>query len=121
MSFCLSGLTEPRKGQLQCDPGVIIMGYKGDVIFDSADPKIPKRPAWTKDGSLMVFRKLEQDVKGFEDYCKQNSGRWKDFWPSGTVGKDLTSQEGADLWGARMIGRWKSVSLYFPHKTFSTY
>ncbi|KAK7681872.1 hypothetical protein QCA50_015221 [Cerrena zonata] len=104
----IRGLTEPRTGQLQCDPGVIIMGYKGDSVFDSTDPKVAKRPAWTKDGSLMVFRKLEQDVKGFEDYCKQNSDRWKGFWPPGTVGKDLTPQEGADLWGARMIGRWKS-------------
>ncbi|KAK7681876.1 hypothetical protein QCA50_015225 [Cerrena zonata] len=104
----IRGLTEAHTGQLQCDPGVILMGYKGDPVFDNTDPKVPKRPAWTKDGTFMVFRKLEQDVKGFRDYCKTNASRWKDFWPSGTVGKDLTENEGADLWGARMIGRWKS-------------
>ena len=50
----------PHRGQNQCDPGVIIMGYKGDPVFDSTDPRIPARPDWPKDGSLMVFRKLEQ-------------------------------------------------------------
>ncbi|CAL1711609.1 unnamed protein product [Somion occarium] len=104
----IRGLAIPRKGQLEVDPGVIIMGYKGDPVFDSTDPNVTKRPYWTKDGSLMVFRKLEQDVKGFEDYLTQNANRWRDFWPPGTVGQDLTPKEGADLWGARMIGRWKS-------------
>ena len=94
------GLTVPRRGQNECDPGVIIMGYKGDPVFDSTDPDIHKRPTWTRDGTFMVFRKLEQDVKGFKDYCRQNYVRRK----------DLTFQEGADLWGARMVGRWKSVS-----------
>ena len=90
----------PRRGQNECDPGVIIMGYKGDPVFDSTDPDIHKRPTWTRDGTFMVFRKLEQDDKGFEDYCRQKYVRRK----------DLTFQEGADLWGARMVGRWKSVS-----------
>ena len=94
------GLTVPRRGQNECDPGVIIMGYKGDPVFDSTDPDIHKRPTWTRDGTFMVFRKLEQDVKGFEDYCRQKYVRRK----------DLTFQEGADLWGARVVGRWKSVS-----------
>lgn len=106
-----SGLTDPHPGQLQCDPGVIIMGYKGDSVFDNTDPRVPKRPTWTKDGTFMVFRKLEQDVKGFRNYCETNGPRWKNFWSPGTVGNDLTDDEATELWGARMIGRWKSVGV----------
>lgn len=98
------------------------MGYKGDPVFDNKDPNAPKRPAWTKDGAFMVFRKLEQDVGGFDEYLQRNCQRWKDFWPPGTVQPPLTNQEGADLWGARMIGRFRSVvnkpalSSYFTHR-----
>ncbi|KAK7691256.1 hypothetical protein QCA50_004649 [Cerrena zonata] len=104
----IRGLVVPRPGQIQVDPGVIIMGYKGDPVFDNQDPNAPKRPAWTKDGAFMVFRKLEQDVGGFEDYLTRNRQRWKDFWPTGTVQPPLTDDEGAELWGARMIGRFRS-------------
>ncbi|CAL1712074.1 unnamed protein product [Somion occarium] len=104
----LRDLVQPHKGQIEVDPGVVVMGYKGDPVFDNLDPNVPKRPSWTKDGTFMVFRKLEQDVKGFNDYLQRNAHRWKDFWPDGTVEPPLSDQEGADLWGARMIGRWKS-------------
>lgn len=100
------GLVAPRPGQIQVDPGVIIMGYPGDPVLD--DPNKVKRPSWTKDGSMLVFRKLEQSVIPFEDYLKKNGPRWREFIPGGDISPPLTDQQGSDLFGARLIGRWKS-------------
>jgi hypothetical protein len=105
-----SGLVAPRPGQIQVDPGVIIMGYPGDPVLD--DPNKVKRPSWTKDGSMLVFRKLEQSVMPFEDYLKKNGPRWREFIPGGDISPPLTDQQGSDLFGARLIGRWKSVCIH---------
>ncbi|OSX60769.1 hypothetical protein POSPLADRAFT_1146641 [Postia placenta MAD-698-R-SB12] len=102
------GLVKPHKGQLQCDAGVIICGYKGDPIFDNPylSPS-EKRPGWTKDGTFMVFRKLEQDVIGFNEYLKTAGPQWRRFLPPDEVKKispPLTNNEGLSflvrgLWG----------------------
>jgi len=108
----VSGLVVPRPGQIQVDPGVIIMGYPGDPVLD--DPRVEvKRPSWTKDGTILVFRKLEQSVIPFEEYLAKNGRRWREFIPGGeaSVSQPLSDQEGADLFGARLLGRWKSVSF----------
>ncbi|KAG9123940.1 hypothetical protein FRC07_013423 [Ceratobasidium sp. 392] len=97
----IRGIAEERHGHLQVDPGVILMGYPGDPMLDS-------RPSWTKDGTILVFRKLEQDVIGFENYVKERGQNWKNFIPKGNPGPDLSEQEGIDLFGARLLGRWKS-------------
>ncbi|KAG1772906.1 hypothetical protein EV702DRAFT_1048505 [Suillus placidus] len=104
---CLRGLIVPRPGQIQVDPGVIIMGYPGDPVRDDSTIKV-KRPAWTKDGTIMVFRKLEQSVIAFEKYVRDNGRRWPEFIPGGDKSFKLTKQEGEDLFAARLIGRWKS-------------
>ncbi|TFY79001.1 dyp-type peroxidase [Hericium alpestre] len=105
----LRGLVKPTKGQLQVDPGVIVMGYPGDPFYDN--PNGPQRPAWTTDGTIMVFRKLEQDAVGFERYLAKNGPKWRE-WLTPEQVKDinppLTDQEGAELFGARLVGRWKS-------------
>lgn len=83
------------------------MGYKGD-------PYLNQRPAWAKDGTLMVFRKLEQDVVGFDEYLAKAGPLWRKFLPPAQVPKvnpPLSDEEGADLFGARMVGRWKSVRV----------
>lgn len=95
---------------MEVDSGVILMGYTGDPVFDNK--KLPvtfKRPAWTKGGSMMVFRKLEQDVEGFNKYLEKNQKKWSDFVPSGTT---LSDKEGREYFGARMLGRWKSVCTF---------
>ncbi|KAG1849193.1 hypothetical protein F4604DRAFT_94485 [Suillus subluteus] len=104
---CLRGLVIPRPGQIQVDPGVIIMGYPGDPVWDDPTTKV-KRPAWTKDGTILVFRKLEQSVISFEDYVQRNGPRWREFIPGGNISPPLNKQEAEDLFGARLIGRWKS-------------
>jgi hypothetical protein len=86
------------------------MGYQGDPVVDNPNSTF-KRPAWTKDGTILVFRKLEQSVIPFEDFVAKNGRRWREFVPGGESGvvPPLTDKEGAGLFGARFIGRWKSV------------
>ncbi|KAJ6470967.1 hypothetical protein C8R45DRAFT_836782 [Mycena sanguinolenta] len=100
----LRHLLSAKPGQIEVNPGVIIMGYKGDPVFDN--PDLAARPNWTKGGTIMVFRKLEQDVGGFNEYLKKNGRRWREFAPPGCP--ELSDEEGAELWGARLVGRWKS-------------
>ncbi|KAG9008663.1 hypothetical protein FRB94_013070 [Tulasnella sp. JGI-2019a] len=78
------------------------MGYKGD-------PMLGKRPAWTKDGTLMVFRKLEQSVPEFEKYKRESGKKWREFIPEEyKKNTTLTDEEGAALFGAQIFGRWAS-------------
>ncbi|KAF8869718.1 hypothetical protein CPB84DRAFT_1803607 [Gymnopilus junonius] len=98
----LRGLVDPNPGQLQVDPGVIIMGYPGDPV--------PQRPSWAKDGSIMVLKKLEQDVGPFNDYIKKWGPYWRDFTP---IPDQFPKPEdeaafGEEYFAATIIGRWKS-------------
>ena len=85
------------------------MGYPGDPVYD--DPS-QKRPAWTKDSSLMVFRRLAQLVPEFDTYLNNAGPKWREWMPQEVVPQikpPLTNGEGAALFGARVMGRWKSV------------
>ena len=66
------------------------MGYPGDSVLDKPDSI--QRPSFTKNGTFMVFRKLEQDVCGFEKYVEDKRGG-----------------ASSELFAAKMVGRFKSV------------
>ncbi|KAG9045454.1 hypothetical protein FS837_006297 [Tulasnella sp. UAMH 9824] len=91
----LKGLMKPHKGQLECEPGIIIMGLRGD---EGLDGKRHDRPDWAVGGSIMAFRKLHQRVPEFDKFLDEN--------PIKKHG--LSHKQGVDLRGARMVGRWKS-------------
>ncbi|CAE6460769.1 unnamed protein product [Rhizoctonia solani] len=110
-------IEHPLPGQTEVDAGVIVMGYPGDTVPKS------KRPEWAKGGTMMVVRKLQQDVLAFDAYCEKNGSRWKEFIPGGEnneakLGVDpklpederqrQLNQVGAELFAARFLGRWKS-------------
>jgi len=82
------------------------MGYPGDPNRN--------RPRFTKDGSFMVFRKLEQAVLAFDDYVDNNYKSIRRDEPGD--GTFLNRQQRKDLFSARLIGRFKSVcrSTQFP-------
>ncbi|KAH7335725.1 hypothetical protein B0J17DRAFT_719338 [Rhizoctonia solani] len=98
-------IEHPLPGQTQVDAGVIVMGYPGDPVPKS------QRPAWTKDGTMMVFRKLEQSVCLFNKYVEANGCRWKEFFPGGEEAAKkhgFNEKDGPELFAARFVGRWKS-------------
>ncbi|KAI9656915.1 MAG: hypothetical protein M1831_004463 [Alyxoria varia] len=66
-----------------------------------ADPK--KRPEWMIDGTFLAFRKLEQDVKGWNSLVNK-------FASAGCGSPDHC--------GAKLMGRWKSGApiTLFPHQ-----
>ena len=76
-------------------PGVIVTGKTGD-------PNLNIRKDWSTEGSFAVFRWLFQEVPEFNVFLKQNP------LPKDGTGKVLTPEQGSDLLGARMVGRWKS-------------
>ncbi|KAJ7644468.1 dye-decolorizing peroxidase precursor [Roridomyces roridus] len=93
----VNGFTNPvLPGQTSVDPGTFLVGEIGD-------PNLDARPAWAKDGSFLVFRKLQQLVPEFSQFLTDHP---LDV-PS------LTPAEGSELLGARMVGRWKSGAPVF--------
>lgn len=89
----VNGFTaNPNAGQLSVDPGFFLLGETGDASATT-------RPSWAQDGSFLAFRQLKQLVPEFDTFLTQNA----------LSEPSLTAQQNADLLGARMIGRWKSV------------
>ncbi|GLB42843.1 putative peroxidase [Lyophyllum shimeji] len=82
--------TSPIPGPKQVPAGVLVTGHDGDVG--------PTRPDWAVDGSYLTFRYLFQNVPEFNQFLKEN--------PVPLPG--LTPEEGSELLGARLVGRWKS-------------
>ncbi|HZU91927.1 MAG TPA: Dyp-type peroxidase [Stellaceae bacterium] len=83
-------------------PGEFVIGYATQIAAarPGADgpnpdpgPDSPAAPAWTADGSYLVFRRLRQDAAGFENHVAQLAE---------TLGWSI------DLTGAKLVGRYKS-------------
>jgi hypothetical protein len=82
---------DPNPGPVPVNPGVVVTGHTGD-------PSQATRASWAVDGSFLVFRYLFQQVPEFNDFLRKNPIAFQ----------DLTPEEGSDLLGARLVGRWKS-------------
>jgi Dyp-type peroxidase family len=88
-------------GQLLVWPGEFVFGYPAS----SPDPLVPgplrvEGPAWSRNGSYLVYRRLRQDVAGFWSFIAREA-------------KALRSQDGFSDWtddrlAAAIVGRWKS-------------
>ena len=87
--------TKTNRGQETVRQGIILLGREGDSV---------QRPSWALDGSFLAFRYLSQLVPEFDRFLKQNA----------IAG--LPPKEGADLLGARLVGRWKSGMYSLPAK-----
>jgi deferrochelatase/peroxidase EfeB len=95
----LDGISNPTINGFTAKPGQAVVPVS-EILVGQPDDTSVTRPAWAKDGSFLVFRQLKQLVPEFNKFLTDN--------PIKEPG--LTAQEGSDLLGARMIGRWKSVS-----------
>jgi Dyp-type peroxidase family len=86
---------EGLPGQDLLWPGEFVFGYPGQRADDPVKPGPPPPMAapWMKDGSFMVFRRLEQKVPEFSRFVTERAAR---------LGMDR------ELLAARMVGRWKS-------------
>jgi Dyp-type peroxidase family len=79
-------------------PGEFVLGYPGQPGAGAADEEGPgpvarSGPAWTANGSYLVFRRLRQDVAGFRDFVAETARA-----------QGMTE----DLLGAKLVGRYKS-------------
>jgi Dyp-type peroxidase family len=76
-------------------PGEFVFGYPGQHPEDPHKEGPPPEMAapWLRNGSYMVFRRLEQKVPEFWRFVRDQAVR---------LGMD------SELLGARMVGRWKS-------------
>jgi len=94
----LNAIREPNEGLPGQDllwPGEFVFGYPGQ------DPEHPTKEgpppemaaAWMRNGSYMVFRRLEQKVPEFQRFVREQAAR--------------LAMDSA-LLAARMVGRWKS-------------
>jgi Dyp-type peroxidase family len=86
-------------GQFLSWPGEFVFGYPGQTL----DPLIPgsiktEGPAWTKNGSFLVFRRYKQDVKQFWQFMLETSEK---LTQEGEF-KDMSPEKAA----AMLLGRW---------------
>lgn len=91
-----------RPGQPLVWPGQFVFGYAGQNPRDPVEPTEADtpRPSWSHNGSLLVIRRLRQDVIGFRAWLE-------------TAAADLAKQPGFTgmtgiRLGALLVGRWPS-------------
>lgn len=89
-----------RPGQYLVWPGSFVFGYE----TPGADPMLPAPPAlpgpaWSRNGSYVVYRRLRQDVAGFRAFAAEAA---KDLSQQGMAGVTASTLE------ATLFGRWPS-------------
>jgi Dyp-type peroxidase family len=101
----VDGLSQPRvhgvtvgRRVAELPAGEALLGYR-DVDGDIAGASLPVDLA--KNGSYLVYRRLEQDVPAFRDLTRRLAGQLADAAPT-EPGTDLQ-----ELAAAKLIGRWR--------------
>jgi Dyp-type peroxidase family len=98
----LTPISDPRRrpheglpGQDLIWPGEFVFGYPGQHPEDphKEGPAPEMAAPWMRNGSYMVFRRLEQKVPEFRRFVREQAAR---------LGMD------PELLASRMVGRWKS-------------
>jgi Dyp-type peroxidase family len=70
-------------------PGEFVLGYPDDVGVVAA---LPEPEALSRNGTYLVYRKLQQHVGAFRDFLRQNAA----------------TPDGQELLAAKLMGRWRS-------------
>jgi Dyp-type peroxidase family len=93
---------EGEPGQALIAPGEFVLGHplQGPLAASSVpypptpadDPSNPQQE-WTRNGSYLVFRRLQQDVKGFWDFVTTQAPK---------------QRQSVDLFAAKLVGRYPS-------------
>ena len=88
-----------RPGQHLVWPGQFVFGYPTQDEEDPLRPgEVRECPDWMRNGSLLVFRRLRQDVAAFRRFLDEEA---KKFEPTSAV------PWSARQLGARVVGRWE--------------
>ncbi len=87
----ITGFDPVLPGPAPVDAKFVLTGYSG------------AEPDWTADGSFLVFRYLRQQVPEFDSFLKANALK-----TDPETGGELPVDQGSELLGARLVGRWKS-------------
>ncbi|KAI1825969.1 Dyp-type peroxidase [Xylaria intraflava] len=96
-----AGVTS-EPGEKPVRQGVILLGREGDNGISTAnEPSGVRRPSWALDGSFLAFRYLKQLVPEFNAFLEANALKVSPI-------KGPEGPTGAELLGARLMGRWKS-------------
>ncbi|MEO6194974.1 MAG: Dyp-type peroxidase [Thermoanaerobaculia bacterium] len=94
-----------RPGQPLVWPGQFVFGYKAQNPNDARVPRedlMMSGPAWARNGSYLVMRRLRQDVRAFRDFVVSESARVSAL--SGFEG--MTPKRFASM----LVGRWPGGS-----------
>jgi len=96
------GVKDP--GRPAAEAGEFLLGYPNEYGQKTAWPRINPAPDRAgadvgKNGTYLVFRKLEQDVPAFWDYCRAQAARLTGDGHAGPA---------PEFVGAKMVGRWRS-------------
>jgi Dyp-type peroxidase family len=88
-------------GQYLVWPGEFVFGYaaQGADPLIAAPPQLPG-PAWSRNGSYLVFRRLRQDVAGFRAFLAEQA--------EALCGQPGFADMTPELLGASLFGRWQS-------------
>ena len=81
-------------------PGQFVFGYPSSDRSTGEPVAPPALPAWIRNGSMLVFRRLRQDVAGFHAFLRAASA-------SLASTPDFPGLEPEHL-GAMLVGRWPS-------------
>jgi Dyp-type peroxidase family len=73
--------------------GEFVLGYPRERAPDPDDDPLSPQPEWTHNGSYLVFRRLRQDVKGFQDFL---------------IAEAVKQRTSVDLLAAKLVGRYRS-------------
>jgi Dyp-type peroxidase family len=66
-----------KPGQVLVWPGQAVFGYPAQSAYSLVEPADPEpvHPAWMRNGSFLVFRRLRQDVAAFRTFVEQEAHR----------------------------------------------
>ncbi|HEY0035947.1 MAG TPA: Dyp-type peroxidase [Longimicrobium sp.] len=92
-----------KPGQDLVWPGEFVFGYPAQDPRDPYGAGAPSEagPAWARNGSFMVFRKMRQDVAGFDAFARSAAAELARRYPA-------LAKMSPELLKARMVGRWLS-------------
>jgi deferrochelatase/peroxidase EfeB len=98
----IHGVTTGR-GAAEVPAGEVLLGYR-DIDGDTAGAGLPA--ALARNGTYLVYRKLEQDVHAFRDLTRTLAEKLADRVETGTDVRELAA--------AKLVGRWRDGTPLTP-------